>query len=77
MLRMRWVTTSIDDRISQTPYESLIVRSVDELDKLLSHPDFGKPDKLRLVEIVMPRNDMPPNMTRFMSAMPRPQPPKP
>ena len=60
--------------VSQTPYESHLVKDVGELDKLLSDPDFAKPDKLRLVEIVMPRNDMAPGMKRFMAAVPRPRP---
>jgi pyruvate decarboxylase len=43
----------------KTPYESLEVHTPQELDDLLKDPAFNKPDKLRLIEVYMPRGDAP------------------
>lgn len=42
-----------------TPCESHIVRTQAELNALLNNPVFNIPDKLRLIELVMPRDDAP------------------
>jgi pyruvate decarboxylase len=41
------------------PYESLKVTTQGELQKLLDDPAFAKADKVRLIELVMPRDDAP------------------
>jgi TPP-dependent 2-oxoacid decarboxylase len=65
---------SADDRTRtrQTLYESLVIRDTAELDKLLADKEFGKPNKLRLVELVLPINDVPPFMRRVMAKLPQP-----
>jgi len=42
-----------------TPYESIEVHTPKELDELLNDPAFNVPDKLRLIEVYMPRGDAP------------------
>lgn len=39
--------------------ESYKVSTQEELDKLLKDEDFAKPTKIRLIELVMPRDDAP------------------
>lgn len=39
--------------------ESFKVSTQEELDKLLKDPEFAKPTKIRLIELVMPRDDAP------------------
>lgn len=46
-----------------------MVETTSELDKLLADPAFGKADKLRLIELRMPRNDVPPVMQRTLKGM--------
>jgi pyruvate decarboxylase len=48
----------------QTPYESIEVHTPEELSKLLDDPEFNKPNKLRLIEVYMPRGDAPPGLIK-------------
>ncbi|KAL7420001.1 hypothetical protein Q5752_004964 [Cryptotrichosporon argae] len=48
----------------QTPYESHAVHSPAELHALLSNPAFNTPDKLRLIEVYMPRGDAPEGLVK-------------
>lgn len=48
----------------QVPYESLEVHTPKELDELLKNPSFNKPDKLRLIEVYLPRGDAPEGLVR-------------
>jgi len=41
------------------PYQSYEVHTPAELNKLLDDPEFNKPDRLRLIEVYMPRDDAP------------------
>ena len=43
----------------QTPYESFEVHTPAELTKLLNDPAFQKADKMRVIEVYMPRGDSP------------------
>jgi pyruvate decarboxylase len=45
--------------ILQTPHQSYEVHTPSELNALLDDPDFQKPDRLRLIEVYMPRGDAP------------------
>lgn len=47
-----------------TPYESIAVHTPEELNKLLDDTEFNKPNKLRLVEVYMPRGDAPPGLVK-------------
>ncbi|KAK1921586.1 thiamine diphosphate-binding protein [Papiliotrema laurentii] len=49
---------------SKVPYESLEVHTPKELDELLKNPGFNKPDKLRLIEVYLPRGDAPEGLVR-------------
>ncbi|TXT07242.1 hypothetical protein VHUM_03412 [Vanrija humicola] len=42
-----------------TPFESHVVRTQDELHALLLDDKFNVPDRIRLIEVVMPRGDAP------------------
>jgi len=44
---------------SKHPYQSYEVHTPAELNKLLDDPEFNKPDRLRLIEVYMPRDDAP------------------
>nr|XP_018265449.1 pyruvate decarboxylase [Kwoniella dejecticola CBS 10117]OBR87607.1 pyruvate decarboxylase [Kwoniella dejecticola CBS 10117] len=48
----------------QTPYQSYVVKTPSELNKLLDDEEFNKPDKLRLIEVYMPRGDAPEGLIR-------------
>lgn len=48
----------------QIPYESLEVHTPEELSKLLDDPEFNKPNKLRLIEVYMPRGDAPAGLVK-------------
>ncbi|EIW71256.1 hypothetical protein TREMEDRAFT_71102 [Tremella mesenterica DSM 1558] len=48
----------------KTPYESLVVRTPVELDALLKDEAFNVPDKLRLIEVYMPRGDAPAGLVK-------------
>lgn len=43
----------------KTPHESFAVHTPDELSELLQRKGFNVPDKLRLIEVYMPRGDSP------------------
>lgn len=43
----------------QDSYQSYEVHTRDELDSLLKDKDFAKPDRLRLIEVFLPRGDAP------------------
>ncbi len=43
----------------QTPYESIEVNTPQELSDLLADKAFNVPDKLRLIEVYMPKGDAP------------------
>lgn len=43
----------------QTPMESIAVHTPAELDALLKDESFRKADKIRLIEVFMPRGDAP------------------
>ncbi|KAI9636386.1 thiamine diphosphate-binding protein [Dioszegia hungarica] len=43
----------------KTPHQSYEVHTPSELSALLDDPDFQKPDRLRLIEVYMPRGDAP------------------
>lgn len=40
-------------------YQSYDIYNQQELDQLLNDPDFAKPDRIRLIELHMPRGDAP------------------
>jgi pyruvate decarboxylase len=40
------------------------VHTPEELSKLLDDPEFNKPNKLRLIEVYMPRGDAPPGLIK-------------
>ncbi|WWD00611.1 hypothetical protein V866_007546 [Kwoniella sp. B9012] len=42
-----------------TPYQSYAVKTPSELNELLESEEFNRPDKLRLIEVYMPRGDAP------------------
>lgn len=44
---------------SKMPYESIAVHTPEELDSLLKDESFRKADKIRLIEVFMPRGDAP------------------
>lgn len=46
------------------PYESIEVHTPEELSKLLKDEAFNKPDKLRLIEVYMPRGDAPAGLVK-------------
>jgi pyruvate decarboxylase len=48
----------------QTPYESLEVHTPEELNNLLNDAEFNVPNKLRLIEVYMPRGDAPPGLIK-------------
>lgn len=56
----RWANLTI----YQIPYESLEVHTPEELSKLLDDPEFNKPNKLRLIEVYMPRGDAPAGLVK-------------
>ncbi|ODN79680.1 hypothetical protein, variant [Cryptococcus amylolentus CBS 6039] len=47
-----------------TPFQSYEVHTPEELNKLLLDEDFNKPDRLRLIEVYMPRGDAPEGLVR-------------
>ncbi|WVQ76006.1 hypothetical protein IAR50_005642 [Cryptococcus sp. DSM 104548] len=47
-----------------TPFQSYEVHTPEELNKLLLDEDFNKPDRLRLIEVFMPRGDAPEGLVR-------------
>jgi pyruvate decarboxylase len=50
---------------SQThPYQSFEVHTPAELDELLNDKEFNVADKLRLIEVYMPRGDAPAGLIR-------------
>ncbi|KAJ9093779.1 hypothetical protein QFC19_008222 [Naganishia cerealis] len=46
-------------RKSNLPHASYEVHTPQELDALLKDPEFNKPDRIRLIEVFMPRGDAP------------------
>jgi pyruvate decarboxylase len=48
----------------QVPYESVAVHTPAELEALLTNEAFAKDDKIRLVEVYMPRGDAPEGLIR-------------
>lgn len=48
----------------QVPYESIAVHTPSELEALLTNEAFAKDDKIRLVEVYMPRGDAPEGLIR-------------
>ncbi|WWC67969.1 uncharacterized protein I206_101888 [Kwoniella pini CBS 10737] len=48
----------------QTPYQSYVVKTPSELNKLLDDEEFNKADRLRLIEVYMPRGDAPEGLIR-------------
>ncbi|GFZ49727.1 pyruvate decarboxylase [Saitozyma sp. JCM 24511] len=49
---------------SKCQYESIAVHTPSELEALLNNKDFAKDDKIRLVEVYMPRGDAPEELIR-------------
>ncbi|GFZ47749.1 pyruvate decarboxylase [Saitozyma sp. JCM 24511] len=49
---------------SKVPYESIAVHTPAELEALLTNEAFAKDDKIRLVEVYMPRGDAPEGLIR-------------
>ncbi len=49
----------MEENIQKHPHQSYAVHTPAELNKLLTDPDFNKPDRIRLIEICMPRDDAP------------------
>lgn len=45
-------------------FESLCVSTQGELQKLLCDQAFAKPDKIRLIEVIMPRDDAPQSLIK-------------
>ena len=50
--------------VLQIPYESIETHTPEELSKLLDDPSFNRPDKLRLIEVYMPRGDAPEGLVK-------------
>ncbi|WVF69780.1 hypothetical protein IAT40_004559 [Kwoniella sp. CBS 6097] len=48
----------------KTPYQSYAVSTPEELNKLLDDKEFNVPDRLRLIEVYMPRGDAPEGLVR-------------
>ncbi|WWC86880.1 uncharacterized protein L201_001759 [Kwoniella dendrophila CBS 6074] len=48
----------------KTPYQSYAIKTPDELNKLLEDKEFNVPDRLRLIEVYMPRGDAPEGLVR-------------
>ncbi|WVO16552.1 hypothetical protein L204_104231 [Cryptococcus depauperatus] len=48
----------------KTPYQSYKVHTPEELNKLLDDEEFNVPDRLRLIEVYMPRGDAPEGLVR-------------
>lgn len=51
-------------RHSEIKHKSYRCETQDELHALLNDDEFNKPDRIRLIEIMMPRNDAPENLIR-------------
>ncbi|WVQ87029.1 hypothetical protein IAS59_000749 [Cryptococcus gattii] len=49
---------------TKTPYQSFAIHTPQELSKLLDDEEFNKPDRLRLIEVFMPRGDAPAGLIR-------------
>ena len=62
-VKVGWPTCA-DLADGQVAHESLEVHTPAELDALLQKADFNKPDKIRVIEVYMPRGDAPETLVK-------------